>query len=415
MATTQFTSDARDPKIIPRKYLFGLAQRHTTATGMRQAISARRLLEELDIYPTFVPSNAWRLVRGKERLAGAGRSQRWGSLEVLEVMGRRAQPPHERLVTAYCLRIGEAASIRAVDLLQSKSSICFFDQKTKRQWVTRPAGSYIDRLSGFLRLQVSIQGRSPYLPVVAGGTRALSATMSKLLEGTEFHGITRHAWRRAGATMFMRAGGTMPELLQWGRWRSLRVARKYLARWDGVPWARGKVPWLVIVPGLVGDWRYEWRDFKASSLWPPRHLIRDTDLEWCTDDSGAEDVDIRSGAPDVQLDVGVQVLGVKRAARSAEPELPEPKKRPGADASTKGPNPARMEVPQQPSGSRVVQDFNVDAGKRVPRKLPARHKRPATINISKDTARLASLTNKARCRQARTPETPGQAQTAGHD
>ena len=78
----------------------GLAQRPTTASGMRQAISACRLLEELDICPTFVPSNAWRLVRGKERLAGAGRSQRWGSLEVLEVMGHRAQSPHERLVAA---------------------------------------------------------------------------------------------------------------------------------------------------------------------------------------------------------------------------------------------------------------------------------------------------------------------------
>ena len=363
MAATQFASEARDPKIVLQKYLFGLAQRHTTASGMRQAISACRLLEELGICPIFVPSNAWRLVRGKERLAGAGRSQRWGSLEVLEVMGRRAQSPHERLVaalavlsTAYCLRIGEAASIRAVDLLQSKSSIRFFDQKSKRQWVTRPAGSYIDRLSGFLRLQVSIQGRSPYLPIIAGGTRALSATMSRLLEGTEFHGITWHAWRRAGATMFMRAGGTMPELLQWGRWKSLRVARKYVARWDGVPRARGKVPWPVVIPGSVGDWRYEWREFKANNLWPPRQFIRDTDLEWCTDDSGAEDVDDQSGAPDVQFDMGIPAQGVKRTARSAEPDLPVPKKRPTANTSTTGSSPSRPEVQ---GGSCYCNEFTV--------------------------------------------------------
>ena len=403
MAATQFASEARDPKIVLRKYLFGLAQRHTTASGMRQAIGACRLLEELDICPTFVPSNAWRLVRGKERLAGAGRWQRWGSLEVLEVMGHRAQSPHERLVTAlavlstaYCLRIGEAASIRAVDLLQSKSSIRFFDLKSKRQWVTRPPGSYIDRLSGFLRLQVSIQGRSPYLPIVAGGTWALSATMSRLLEGTEFHGITWHAWRRAGATMFMRAGGTMPELLQWGRWKSLRVARKYVARWDGVPWARGKVPWPVVIPGSVGDWRYEWREFKANNLWPPRQFIRDTDLQWCTDDSGAEDVDDQSGAPDVQFDVGVPAQGVKRAARSTEPDLPDPKKRPGAIASAAGSPPSRPEVQGHPTGDQMAQELAASAGRRTPRKLPARQKRPATTNISKDTARLASLANKAR-------------------
>ena len=61
----------------------------------------------------------------------------------------------------------------------------------------------------------------------------------------------------------------MPKLLQWGRWKSLRVAKKYVARWDGVPWARGKVPWPIVVPESVGDWRYEWREFKANNLWPP--------------------------------------------------------------------------------------------------------------------------------------------------
>ena len=211
------------------------------------------------------------------------------------------------------------------------------------------------------------KGRSPYLPIIAGGTRALSATMSRPLEGTEFHGITWHAWRRAGATMFMRAGGTMPELVQLDRRKSLRVARKYAARWDGVPWARGKVPWPVVIPGSVGDWRYEWQEFKANSLWPPRQFIRDTDLECCTDDSGAEDMDDQSGAPDVQFDVGIPVHGVKRTARSAAPDVPEPKKRPGADTSAKASPPVRPEV-----------------------------------------------TKHRQYRQTHAPETPGQAQTAGY-
>ena len=75
-------------------------------------------------------------------------------------------------------------SIRVVDLQQSKSTIRFYDQKSTRRWVTRPSGDYINQIFGFLRLQVIIQGRSPYLPIVAGGARALSATMGKILMGT---------------------------------------------------------------------------------------------------------------------------------------------------------------------------------------------------------------------------------------
>ena len=70
MATTQFASEAKDPTIILRKYLFSVAHRHATTCGMRQAINACRLLEELNICSPFVPQNVWRLVRRKERLAG---------------------------------------------------------------------------------------------------------------------------------------------------------------------------------------------------------------------------------------------------------------------------------------------------------------------------------------------------------
>ena len=121
------------------------------------------------------------------------------------------------------------------------------------------------------------------------------------------------------------------------------------------------------------------------------------------DDSGAEDVDDQSGAPDVQFDVGVPVQGVKRTARSTEPDIPDPKKRPGASTSAKGSPSTRPEVLKQPNGGPVAQELAVTTSRRIPRKPPARHKRPATVNISKDTARLASLANKAR----RTAQTSG--------
>ena len=403
MATTQFTSGTSDPKVVLRLYLFNMAQRHTTASGMRQVISACRLLEELDLCAPFVPKNVWRLVRGKERMAGHGRSQRWGSLEVLETMGRRAQSPHERMVvalallsTAYCLRVNEAPSIRAIDLQQSASTIRFYDQKSRRQWVTRPSGDCSNRIFGFVRLQVRIQGRSPYLLIVAGGARALSATMAKILVGTEYHGITWHAWRRAGATMFLGASGTMPELLHWGRWKSLRVARKYIAGRDGVPWTKGQLSWPVVVPGSVGDWRYEWKEFGARRLWPSRHFIRDTHLEWVPDDSGAEEVHEKSGTTDIRFDMEVPGQGVKRKAPAEQTGAQDNR------SKVRGTDGVPVQWKVMSSGGNqggdqpMEQKFNVGVTRPRSRHQPVRAKRPAVVEVSKDVARLASLAAKAR-------------------
>ena len=95
---------------------------------------------------------------------------------------------------------------------------------------------------------------------------------------------------------------------------SLRVGRKYVAGWAGVPWTKGRVPWPVVVPGSLGDWRYYWKEFGARRLWLSRHFIRDADLKWVTDNSGAEDVDEKSGTPNVQFDMEVPRQGVKRTA-----------------------------------------------------------------------------------------------------
>ena len=151
---------------------------------------------------------------------------------MLECMARRASRVEDRIVVApaalsivYCLRISEAASIRSIDL----------------KWVKRPAGVYVCRLMGFMRLHMAIQGKKVALPVFKGGARKLGQAMATLLK-TEFRDLRWHCWRRAGATIITRAGGSMCELMAWGRWRSLQVARKYVAKWDSLPWTGGVVP-----------------------------------------------------------------------------------------------------------------------------------------------------------------------------
>ena len=78
---------------------------------MRQIISACRLCEELELVKEFMPKGIWRMVRGKDRMAGRGQSQDWGSVEVVETMAKRVQSAEDKLVVvlailsvAFCLR-----------------------------------------------------------------------------------------------------------------------------------------------------------------------------------------------------------------------------------------------------------------------------------------------------------------------
>ena len=130
LATAQYAADCKEPIAILRGYLASRAATDKTSSNMRQITSACRLCEELALVTEFVPRSIWRMVRGKDRLAGKGASQGWGSVEVLECMAKRAFKAEERVVVAlaalsivYCLRISEAASTRSIDLVQEEE-IC---------------------------------------------------------------------------------------------------------------------------------------------------------------------------------------------------------------------------------------------------------------------------------------------------
>ena len=297
LATAQYVASDKGMLAVLRQYLATKASTNQASSNMRQIISTCRLCEELELVQEFVPKGIWQMVRGKDRMAGRGQSQGWGSVEVVEAMAKRVQSAEDKLVVAlailsvaFYLRISEAASVRGIDLDQGNAYVRFYDFKTKDRWIKRPAGSYVCRLIGFVRLQMAIQGRSAQLPVFKGGTKKLIEPMTRLLRETEFRDLRWHCWRCAGATMFVRAGGSMAELMAWGRWRSIRVARKYSARWDAMPWTGGMVPWPRIIPGVPTKWRYDLEPFRAKELWPQRHFIRDHDDGWETEGSDANGV-----------------------------------------------------------------------------------------------------------------------------
>ena len=260
-----------------------------------QAISACRMLEEMGIANTFVPGAVWRAVRAKDR-CGKFRARGWGSLAAVWTMAQAAELDEDLLVctssilaTTFCLRISESASIRVQDLDPTAATISYFDKKTRRCWITRPASTYVVRLMGFARAAALRLGRKPFQPLVKGGAKVLQASLVRLLGAGQYDHLRWHCWRRLGATLLIRHGATVQELLAWGRWRSVKSARRYVATWEDRPWTNEHLPRPALVEGKVGQWQFiKGTARTARSLWP-MSLSAGRQLDgWRSDGSDAD-------------------------------------------------------------------------------------------------------------------------------
>ena len=150
----------------------------------------------------------------------------------------------------------------------------FFDSKTRQRWISRPASSYVTRLLGFIRAMVLRLGRKPSQHIVKGGVRSIQTSMVCLLAHTEFKHLRWHAWRRLGATLFIRHGPTMQELMSWARWRSVAVAMRYVAAWDDSPWDDVTLPRATLLSGPGGGGGFEHGTRPSRASWPAAVLSR---------------------------------------------------------------------------------------------------------------------------------------------
>ena len=187
----------------------------------------------------------------------------WGSLAPIWTMARAAESDEDLLVctsailaTTFCLRITESASIRVQDLDPTAATVSYCDRKTRRCWVTRPASTYIVRLRGFARAAALRLGRKPFQPFVKGGAKVLQASLVRLLGEGQYDHLCWHYWRRLGATLLIMHGATIQELLAWGRWRSVKSPRRYVATWEDSPWSDEHLPRPALVEGKIGQWQF---------------------------------------------------------------------------------------------------------------------------------------------------------------
>ena len=281
------------------------------------------------------------------------------------------------LATAFCLRISESASIRVQDLDPTTATISYFDKKTRRCWITRLASTYVVRLMGFARAALRL-GRKPFQPLVKGGAKVLQASMVKLLGAGQYDHLRWHCWRRLGATLLIRHGAAVQELLAWGRWRSVKSARRYVATWEDSPWTHEHRPRPALVEGEIGRWQLIKGTARiAKSLWP-MSLAAGRRLDgWRSDGSDADD-----GAHLAAMDD----IGLPYRAEGAAAT-----KRTQAEPATSRPGPSNTkDAPAGPTTMGAI----TSPSRRIPKK--ARVSRGAThVEVTAKIGHLATMARRA--------------------
>ena len=210
------------------------------------------MLEEMGIANSFVPRAVWRSVRAKDRRSKF-KARGWGSLAAIWTMAQAAESDEDLLVctsavlaTAFCLRISESTSIRVQDPDLVAATVSYFDEKTRRCWITRPASTYIVRLMGFARAAALRLGRKPFQPLVQGGARARKRHWSSFLgkaNMTTYDGIVGDALgqpclsdmaRRSRNCSPRGDGGQSKQPA--GMWLPGRIAPGLMSTYPDLPW-----------------------------------------------------------------------------------------------------------------------------------------------------------------------------------
>ena len=217
---------------------------------LRGAISALRLAEKLGcIRPTVRPVH-WLMARGAATTTAAPRpTQVWAELVTLRLMARSIRTTLDWFCLglavisfATLLRVGEAASVRPVDL-RKRCVLGFFDDKKDDDWVTVRLGAWPDAWRAAMAAHPWVSSRPASVPLMAAAFD-LQAAIHGLLAATGWESMGWHAWRRGGAAAMRAFGAAIASIAVAGRWDNEAEAHRYASAppgWefflpDDVPW-----------------------------------------------------------------------------------------------------------------------------------------------------------------------------------
>ena len=232
------------------QYLVRRAAMGQQPRTLRGVISALRLAEKLGcIRPTVRPVH-WLMARGAATTTAAPRpTQVWAELVTLRLMARSIRTTLDWFCLglavisfATLLRLGEAASVRPVDL-RKRCVLGFFDDKKDDDWVTVRLGAWPEAWRAAMAAHPWVSSRPVSVPLMAAAFD-LQAAIHGLLAATWWESMGWHAWRRGGAAAMRAFGAAVASIAVAGRWDNEAEAHRYASAppgWefflpDNVPW-----------------------------------------------------------------------------------------------------------------------------------------------------------------------------------
>ena len=206
--------------------------------------------EKLGCIPPTVRPVHWLMARGAATTTAAPRpTQVWAELVTLRLMARNIRTTLDWFCLglavisfAALLRVGEAASVRPVDI-RTRCTLGFFDDKKDDNWVTVRLGAWPDAWRAAMAAHPWVSSRPASVPLMAAAFD-LQAAIHGLLAATGWESMGWHAWRRGGAAAMRAFGAAIASIAVAGRWDNEAEANRYASAppgWefflpDNVPW-----------------------------------------------------------------------------------------------------------------------------------------------------------------------------------
>ena len=203
------------------------------SSSVKTILNAAAMAYTMGVVSEPVPKRPWKAFKAAQRLEEKS-TQEWGSFEALQIMAHQADSELEWCVvglailsTLLGLRVGEAASISFHGLGVLAGTAEFYDRKVHRAWIT---GTVSGVALKWLQLCAWIAQRCWSLDKFQRlvSEDKLQRVMATLLRGSKWKDLRWHAWRRLGPATMYKAGGKIPSIKAWFRWRSTRTAMAYI-------------------------------------------------------------------------------------------------------------------------------------------------------------------------------------------
>ena len=203
------------------------------SSSVKTILNAAAMAYTMGVVSEPVPKRPWKAFKAAQRLEEKS-TQEWGSFEALQIMAHQADSELEWCVvglailsTLLGLRVGETASISFHRLGVVAGTAEFYDCKVHRAWITHTvSGVALKWLQFCAWIAQRCWNLDKFQRLVSEDK--LQRVMATLLRGSKWKDLRWHAWRRLGPATMYKAGGKIPSIKAWFRWRSTRTAMAYI-------------------------------------------------------------------------------------------------------------------------------------------------------------------------------------------